>query len=231
MTALIALSYSRLSDYETCPLKFKQKYIDKSYPDDSNNPAFVKGNAIHKQVEDFINFLNSDDQDEPSMGQHTKTVVPMLKKLHNASNGQMFPEKQIAVNQEWEKCGWFDPPKVVKYRAIIDFMVFLNPAVLILGDIKSGKLREYEDSPTSQLRLTAAMCFNLFPTVQKITTAYFFVEHDKTVKVKFTRDQLADLMAPFDEAHTQVNQEEEWPFKKNKYCHWCLSTDCPVKDK
>lgn len=217
----IALSYSRLSDYETCPLKFESKYILKDYPDDSDNPAFVKGNAIHKQVEDYINWMNSREGDAPTMGQHTKGFVNMLEQIHKASGGQMYAEKQIAVDQDWVKCDWFAKPSKVKYRAIIDFMAFMSPSELLLGDIKSGKFRAYEDSPTSQLRLTAAMCFNLFPKIEKITTAYFFVEHTKTVKVTFTRDQLGELMKPFDGIHKEVNTAEDFPFKKNRYCNWC----------
>lgn len=227
----IALSYSRLSDFETCPLKFESKYIIKDYPDDSDNPAFVKGNAIHKQVEDYINWMNSRNGEAPAMGQHTLDVVPMLEQIYKASGGQMHAEKQIAVDQDWVKCDWFAKPSNVKYRAIIDFMAFMSPEELLLGDIKSGKMREYEDGPTTQLRLTAAMCFNLFTRVKTITTAYFFVEHKKTVKVKFTRDQLADLMKPFDLRHKQVNEAKEFPFKKNKYCNWCdiPKGRCPVK--
>ena len=227
----IALSFSRLSDYEICPLKFKQKYIEKSYPDDSNNPAFVKGNAIHKQVEDYINWLSSMGGKAPSMGTYTVGIVPMLEQLYKASNGQVYGEKQIATNQDWDRCDWFDKPHTVKYRAIIDFMVFMSPNHLILGDIKSGKFREYQDGPTTQLKLTTAMCFSLYPKIETITAAYFFVEHKKTVKVVFTRDMIEDLKKPFDEMHHEVNTVKEWPHKKNQYCHFCLvgGDTCPIK--
>lgn len=227
----IALSFSRLSDYEDCPLKFESKYILKDYPDDSDNPAFVKGNAIHKQVEDYINWMNSRDGEAPTMGVHTKDVVPMLENIYESSKGQMHAEKQIAVDQDWNKCDWFAKPNEVKYRAVIDFMAFISSDTLLLGDIKSGKMREYEDGPTTQLRLTAAMCFSLFPNIKNITTAYFFVEHKKTVQVSFTRDQLEELKAPFDSQHEAVNVAKEFPFKKNKYCNWCDIPPgrCPVK--
>lgn len=224
----IALSFSRLSDYEECPRKFESKYIIKDYPDDSDNPAFVKGNAIHKQVENYILWLNG-AEDEPNMGQYTKSIVPMLKKIYEASSGRLFGEKQIAVDQHWVQCDWFAPPKVVKYRAIIDFMAFLDNNELLVGDIKSGKVRPYEDGPTTQLKLTAAMCFHLFPMIEKITTAYFFVEHSKTVKVIFTRDQMEELRKPFDERHTEVNAATEFPHKKNRYCNWCKIPSCPIK--
>lgn len=228
--ATIALSFSRLSDYEACPLKFKQKYIDKSYPDDSGNPAFAKGNALHKQMEDYTVWLTSDrSEPAPKMTTTTQAAVPMLEGLYKASNGNIFPEKQLAVDQEWIACTWFDKPDVVKYRAIIDCLVFLSETELLLIDWKSGKVRPYEDGPTSQLKLTAVVLFSLYPKIEKITSSYMFLEHKKTVKVDFYREELEEMRDNFDKAHEEVNLATDFPFKKNRYCNWCLSTDCPVK--
>lgn len=229
MSSPIALSFSRLSDYEACPLKFKLKYITKEFPDDSGNPAFVKGNEIHKQLENYINFLKGGT--EPKLNTHTQNAAPMLAKLHKACDGNIFAEKQIATNQEWDKCDWFDKPHIVKFRAIIDCLVFLDNETLLIIDFKSGKIREYEDGPTTQLKLTAAMLFSLYPKINKITSSYLFVEHKKTVKVDFQRDQLDELKSNFNDAHTIVNQDADFDYKKNQYCHWCAATSdqCPIK--
>lgn len=227
--ATLALSYSRLSDFEGCPLKFKAKYITKDYPDDSNNPAFAKGNAIHSQLEDYINYKKAEDAEPPKMGTIANNVVPIIDKLYTACSGNIFAEKQIAVDQDWVKCDWFAPPSVVKYRAIIDMLAFVSDSELLINDFKSGKVREYEEGPRTQLKLTAVMLFSLYPRVQKITTCYLFAEHKKTVKVTFYRHELEDLRKPFDEFHAMVQREEEFAFKKNRYCNWCLYTDCPVK--
>lgn len=229
MSDPIALSFSRLSDYDQCPLKFKLKYITKDYPDDSDNPAFVKGNEIHKQLENYINYLKGGEK--PSLNSHTKNVVPMLEKLYMASKGAMYPEKQIAVNHKYEKCDWFDKPEIVKWRLVIDCLVFLDDKTLFIGDFKSGKVREYEDGPTTQLKLTAVVLFNLYPNIENIISSYLFVEHKKTVKVSFTRDQLESMQEKFDEAYDRVNQDGDFLHKKNQYCNWCLATNeqCPIK--
>lgn len=225
----IALSYSRLSDFETCPLKFKAKYITKDYPDDSNNPAFVKGAQIHKQLEDFVNGLHNNAS--TTVGTIANSIVPMLVKLFEATGGQLFPEKQLAVNHDWQACDWFDKPSIVKYRAIIDALAFLDHRSLLVIDYKTGKVRPYEDSETSQLRLTAVMLFNLYPKIEVITCSYMFLEHKKTIKAEFHRKDLEAMQKPFDEAHAKVNAEKEFPFKKNKYCNWCEYKECPVKQK
>jgi len=230
MSDPIALSFSRLSDYEQCPLKFKSKYITKVYPDDSNNPAFAKGSAIHKQLENYINFVRNEG-DIPKMGQHASNASNMIDKLNTLSKGNIYPEKQLAVDMNYKKCDWFAKPTKVKWRAIIDCLVFLDDETLLIIDWKSGKFREYEDGPTTQLKLTAVILFNLYPNIKNITSSYMFVEHKRTVKVDFKRDQLASMQEKFDDAYTIVNQDGDFQFKKNKYCNWCLldGTICPVK--
>ena len=228
----IALSFSRLSDYEQCPFKFKSKYIDKSYPDDSDNPAFIKGNKIHKQLEDYVSFLQSQDRDEdkrPIMGTYTEPVVPMIDKLWDASGGRMFPEKQIAVDQDWELCSWYDKPHQVKYRVIVDCLVFLSDRELLVIDWKSGKVRPYEDGPRTQLKLTALILFNLYPKVEKITCAYMFVEHKETVKAEFQVSEMESIREEFEAAHKEVNIASDFPYKKNRYCNWCLAPNCPIR--
>lgn len=234
MSDPIALSFSRLSDYEQCPLKFESKYIKKTYPDDSNNPAFAKGKAIHKQLEDYVNFMRIGTDAEnfpPTMGAHAKNAIGMIEKLYKVSNGNIYPEKQLAVDQNYRKCDWFAKPTVVKWRAIIDCLVFLDDETLLIIDWKSGKFREYEDGPTTQLKLTAVILFNLYPKINKITSSYMFVEHKRTVQVDFNRDQLVSMQEKFDDAYTTVNQDGDFLYKKNRYCNWCLldGSVCPVK--
>ena len=52
----IALSWSRLSDYLQCPLKFKLKYLTKEFPpeDFEKSVHLVKGAQYHKQLEDYV---------------------------------------------------------------------------------------------------------------------------------------------------------------------------------
>jgi CRISPR/Cas system-associated exonuclease Cas4 (RecB family) len=223
----IALSYSRLSDYEQCPLKFKSKYITKDYPDDSNNPAFAKGTAIHKQLEEYI-LAKKSEKDKPLMGQHAKNVVPMIDRLFENCT-LVMAEKQLAVDLNWNQTDWFSKPDVVKYRAIIDMIAFYDSNTVLIADFKSGKFRDYSESETSQLNLTAAMIFSLYPDVNKVTSIYLYVEHKQTVKVEFVRSQLDELKEPFDRMYNVVQSDEVFAHKKNQYCAWCQVASCPIK--
>jgi len=223
----IALSYSRLSDYEQCPRKFKSKYIDKTYPDESDNPAFAKGTLIHKQLENYI-LAKKANTALPSTGVHAGNALKMIDRLFDQCI-LITAEKQLAVDLKWNQCDWFAKPDMVKYRAIIDMIAFYDTNTVLIADFKSGKFRDYSETDTSQLNLTAAMIFSLYPEVTKISSVYLYVEHKQTVRVDFTRDMLDKLKAPFDKMYLVVQNDEDFKHTKNKYCNWCSEMTCPIK--
>lgn len=221
----IALSYSRLSTYENCPKKFKLQYLDKAFPDDSDNPNFVRGNRVHEQLEHYVMWLNAGKSfDKPPLCNEAKNVIPIIDKVHDQYTS-VLPEQQLCIDKNWNKIGWFD--KQAYYRAILDVIAFMDTQALIL-DYKTGKVREYNQYG-GQLHLNAAMLFAVEPTIQHITVAYLFVDHKQTIKVDFTRDQFDEFQNYFIDRHDTVNSETDWEPKINKYCKWCPATreQCP----
>ena len=219
---MIALSYSRLSTYESCPFKFKKQYIDKDYPDDSDNPAFIRGNQLHKQCDGYIKCKTN----------VIKRLIPLCTEVKSATKiidgiinrfPKVFSEQKLALNSNFTSCDWFS--KATIYRAIID-MLAINESEALIIDFKSGKVRKYDDKPTGQLHLTACFIFALFPKVQQISTAYLFLDHKKQITKSFERSEYEDLKKTFMDMLKKVNTEKEWPRTKNKYCCWCKLTDC-----
>ena len=226
MSDKIALSWSRIDLYRQCPKKFKATHIDKVIEFDDSNPALQKGKKIHKELEDYTNWMNDPDGDPPKMVQAAKNAVPILKRL-KAKTGHVYPEKQLALTHNWEKTDWFSSTEVLRYRAIIDALAFDGDTLIVI-DHKSGKVREYTED-FGQLHLTAAILLSLYPKMQKVECSYLFVEHKKTAKITITRSQLKPLMEQFDAEWEQVNAETEWAPKKNRYCNWCqIKEDCEI---
>ena len=225
----IALSYSRLSTYQQCPRKFKLQFLDKAFPFDGDNPAFVKGKNMHQQMEDYTDALirlrNIPTLTLPSLDKHCATAAPIAEGLVRTYEG-VYTEQQIAVNKDWERVEWF--AKDVYYRCIDK----TNPTA-ILVDWKSGKIRDYDHGLHGQLRLAAGVAMALYEHVQKVTTSYVFLEHQKTIPVSFKRDELISIREDFDEASAEVNSDESWVPKRNKYCNWCAATpdQCPNKKR
>lgn len=234
---MIALSWSRISDYKTCPAKFNLKYIAKAdnfQIDDSSKPIhFIKGEQIHKALEDYTNSVR-DGAPEPL----SKTADPavgsgrVLIDRYAADFGQdnIFAEMTLCINSNWEPIEWFS--KDAYLRAIVDFSAYKADMSLAV-DWKTGKFRSY--TPTDgfgQLELTAGFMFAL-KSVQVVKTEYNYVEHRKSVKREYDVSQFDEIRSHFDEIHAVINAESDWLPKRNEFCHFCPATksQCPFSRK
>lgn len=217
---IIALSHSRLSTYQNCPRKFKLQFLDKAFPDDSDNPNFVRGNRIHEQLEHYVMWKNAGESfDKPPLATEAKNAIPIIENIYESFTS-VLPEQKLCIDKNWNKVGWFDGRAYL--RAILDLIAF-KPGHGLICDYKTGKVREYHGFG-GQLHMNAAMLFAVEPDLEIIDVAYLFVDHKQTVKVRFTRDQYDEFRAHFDKQHEIVNSETEWAPKINKYCKWCPAT-------
>ena len=222
----IPLSWSRVSGYRQCPKQFYAKNISKEYPDESDNPAFKKGNEVHKQLEDYINF-KKDGKNEPSLGEIADNVKPILKRYFNKVDANCInAEKQIAVGHDYKQCDWFDNVNTVRWRAILDMLVFPTPVTCHINDFKTGKVRKYSDD-LGQLHLSSMLIFELFPEVKTMKNAYLCAEHKQTDSHIFLRDDHSATKASFDKEWQIINEDKNFDPKKNTYCFFCgIKDDC-----
>lgn len=232
----IALSWSRLSDYNQCPLKFKMKYITKDSAfkeDESASPHLVRGKNVHKALEDYVIQKQSNGQIPVKI-----SSLPEVEKAKGfadrfLNNYQVvIPETQIAINRNWERVEWFSPDAY--YRAIMD-MIAINPTDVQIIDWKTGKVRDYDGGPSGkgQLHLSAAIGLSLYPNIPEVRTTYAYVDHGQTLVKKFTQDDREELKAHFDAEHAKVNADTEFKPKVNEFCKWCPATraQCPYSRK
>lgn len=222
----IALSYSRHSTYEQCPAKFHAQYIAKDYPQDNDNPHFVKGKKKHSQLENYIKCKNDPTMINMRYDGDVQRATSIVDGMINAGY-HVTAETQFAVDKDFKPVSWFD--KTVMYRSIAD-VIAKRDNQMILGDWKTGKVRDYDGKDTGQLHLSAAIGFAHFPEVDEITTPYFFIEHKQTIVRKFTREMYeTTLTVPFYDLFDQVNSDTEFAPTKNQYCNWCeLKHSCPA---
>lgn len=217
---LMPLSWSRISVYRQCPRQFEAKYITKQYPDESDNPAFTKGNMVHKQLEDYINSLKG-KKVKSSMGLIAIAVKPIIDSFFRRFVPEdIHAEKQLALDHNYKECDWFASADVVKWRAIIDMLVKIRCDRLYVNDFKTGKVREYAEE-RGQLHLTSMLLFELYPEIESITCSYLFTEHKESRVVTFQRAEHVANKAAFDLEWALINEDTDFDAKKNKYCHFC----------
>ncbi len=227
----IALSYSRLSNYEQCPRQFQSKYITKTYPDDSDNPYFIRGNKIHKQLDEYVKAMAMATEtfsNFPDLSPEAANAVGIIESVYS-NYTDIWSEQQIAVDENFNEISWFS--KAAFYRVIYDLMAINGDKALLL-DWKTGKVREYDDKPTGQLHLAAAICMAIKPEVDEVTTAYAFLEHKHTLAKTFYREDLPDMLEPFQKAYINVNDDKEFKPTVNKYCYFCKidPSECEFKN-
>lgn len=233
----IALSWSRLSDYNQCPLKFKFKYLEKHdlfKEDGTKSPHLVRGTNVHKALEDYV--VAKTDPYTPyvphvSSMKEVESTKPWVDNFIN-NYVQVLPETQIAVDQNWNRVEWFS--RDAYYRVIMD-LIAIRPSDIFIGDYKTGAFRDYDGGPSGkgQLHLSGAVALAMWPEIPEVMTAYAYVDHKKVITKKFTQEDKAGLIEHFDAESKKVNEDKTFRPTVNEYCKYCPATKamCPYSRK
>ena len=225
----IALSWSRLSDFVQCPLKFNLKYILKVFPAETEKSVhLIKGENLHQQMEHYVLARNGFIPMPPSFSPEAQQTIPLVDKFYSMFP-QVLPEAQIACKLDWTPDEWFG--KEVAWRAIWDVVCF-NDNQVFIGDYKTGKIYPYANT-YGQLHLSAVIALNRFPNVQKVDTAYIYMEYKQCQNFTVTREELPKVQMYFDDKWKQVNSETKWEPRVNEFCRWCPAnrSQCPKSRK
>lgn len=220
---MIALSYSRISDYRQCPHKFNLKYLEKApnfqLKDSDKSPALVRGGNIHKSLELYVRNKLAGLPNDIIMPEVVKTapLIDMIMDSYNVS-----PEKQIAIDSNFNEVSWYS--KDAYFRVILD-LIGWGPD-LLLGDYKTGKLTDYTGTMVElgQLHMSAIVGFSLWPEYEVCSSVYIYVDHKKTIPVKFNRSDLDKMKEKLVIEHNMINADVVFQEKKNPYCKWCEAT-------
>jgi len=216
---MLALSWSRLNSYQQCPLKFHLQFISKSFPTEEKSIHLVKGEQLHKQLEDYVIAKNGGAPMPLGFTAEIRETLPYVDKLFTLYDS-VHPEAQVACDKDWNPTEWFD--KSVAWRSIWD-VVGLKPQTCFIGDYKSGRIYPY-DSDFGQLHLSAAIALKRFKDVPEVNAAYIYIEHKKIIPIKVTRTDLPQVIDHFEAEFEKVQMEKAWDPTPNDNCKWCPAT-------
>jgi hypothetical protein len=214
-----------------CPRKFHLSYISKSFKEEEKSIHLIRGEQLHKQLEDYVLAKNGQAQMPLGFTPEVRATLPYVDKLF--SNFQsVYPEAQIACDINWKPTEWFG--KDTAWRSIWD-VTAISPNICYIGDYKSGKIYPYGEG-FGQLHLSAAMGLERFDTVPEINCAYIYIEHKAVTPIKVVREagrvdangkpiaHLEEVKAYFNQRFEEVQMEKEWAPRANEYCKWCPAT-------
>ncbi len=206
-----AWSYSRLADYEMCPAKFAYKHIIK-IPEGSNE-AFVRGNAVHKLAERYVN-----KELGPEPAPELASFGALFKMLY-ADNAGVMTEQQWAFTEKWEVTGWFaKPPKMAWVRNIVDLAINHGDGHVTLVDYKTGKKYDTNEDQVEQFGMSA---FLRFPEVRTVETRLWYLDSGEEVTRNMTRDTLTSLKAKWKTRTEPMFNDRIFAPRKNSKCKWC----------
>jgi hypothetical protein len=228
---MIALSWSRLSTFMQCPRKFHLSYISKSFKEEEKSIHLIKGEQLHKQLEDYVLAKNGQAQMPLGFTPEIRDTLPYVDKLFKNFSA-VYPEAQIACDINWKPTEWFG--KDTAWRSIWD-VTAISPNICYIGDYKSGKVYPYGEG-FGQLHLSAAMGLERFSSVPEINCAYVYIEHKVITPIKVVREpgrvdaegkpiaHLEEVKTYFNEQFEKVQMEKGWAPRANEYCKWCPAT-------
>lgn len=221
---MISLSWSRLNSYNQCPRKFHLQFITKSFPEEEKSIHLIKGEQLHKQLEDYVMAKNGGSPMPLGFSPEVRGALPYVDKLFTMYTN-VYPEAQVSAGRQWQPLEWFD--KSTMYRAIWD-VIGLRDTTCFIGDYKSGKVYPY-GSTYGQLHLSAVIALNRWPEVPEVNAAYIYIEHQKVMPIKVTRTALPEVQAHFEAEFEKVQKEVNWDPTPNEFCKWCPATKAMCK--
>jgi len=212
-----AWSYSRISNYLTCPLQFAHKNIIKEIP----QPAYYaseRGTAIHKKAEHFVKGNITGMPDE---------LKPFAKELRELKRLQAGTEVDLTFTQGWK------PTHAKDWggawcRVALDSLVIQDELATNI-DYKTGKIY---DSHELQGLIDAAATFAHFPEVEQVDVEFWYfdlMEKENVMAETYTRGQYARLQKYLIKLTKPMFSDTKFKPKKNAYCYNCyVNAECPI---
>ena len=210
----MALSYSALKQYETCPRQYHEVRVLKKHPP-QDTVATIWGKEVHEAAEHHVR--------DGKPFTFTFPGQDMVAVLANLS-GEKHCEMELAVNDKLEPVDFNDPTAMI--RGIADLVIVQNILARIV-DYKSGS-NKYPDP--AQLELMALLLFAKFPEVQKSFGALLFLKHDTMVQKITKREDSDKLWSNWFAKIARIESAHEtgvWNAKPSGLCgKWCPVTSC-----
>jgi len=209
-----AWSYSKLKNYEICPLRYFETDVKKLHVEKTEHLDW--GDRVHKTAAAHLS------KGEPLPDDVLAILAPWMVRIKNTP-GELLVEKKFALTKDLRPTTYFGND--VWYRGVVDTGKIYEDVGLAI-DWKTGKITK----DSVQLALMAQCMFSHYPQLQKIRTEFIWLAEDATTREDFSRTDLANLWPGLrNRVNTLENSSNSnlWPMKPNKLCgSYCRVETC-----
>lgn len=212
---ITAWSYSRLADYEQCPLKYEARNILKL--DEPKGDAMFRGITIHNEA---AKFLAGETEKFPL------SCAAFRDEFYELRDHHPIVEQKWAFTNRWKPTGYF--AKNTYLRATLDAAVVYTDRTADVIDHKTGKLwidrktnvldlGPYED----QMGLFAAATIIMHPELTHVTSRLWYLDADEEVILEFPKAKAFDILNDLNERAQIMMNAKRFPPRPNPFCNWC----------
>lgn len=217
-------SYSKISTFKSCPLKFKFQYIDK-ITGIMDTEALIKGRTIHYLIEnshldesEYSDEMKQNIKDYPAtidiknIFQKSELGIKYLKNIDKPA----INEYKIGLSTTLEGIEY---SKESLFNGIVDY-ICVKSGVLYLCDFKSGKYRDVRYMDYNQLLFYAIYFFEKYK-IQKIMISFIYVEHnlenDLELNIKYLDSYKRELLTNI----VEIEKCIDFKPKTSALCNYC----------
>lgn len=218
--SIMSGSYSRLIDFESCPLKAKFKYVDKiQLPKEDKETPLDRGSRIHQYAEDFV-------RGKIELAHELRNFEKEYLKLN-----EEFDAGRVELEQMW--CydrGWcpVDPDDFANtfVRIKVDALWNIAPGRAVVIDYKTGKRVGNEVKHNEQLLLYQLGAFLRDEALQQVDVELWYLDQNEVPPPKkFKRAQGLKFLKNFNQRMLDMVTATEFPARPS--VHNCMF--CPYK--
>src|SRR3989338_10525241 len=248
-------SHSRLSTYETCPLQYKLKYIDKIEVEEEGGIEAFLGSRVHDTLERlykdlrYSKLLTLDELVTLYNAQWDKNwnnAVVIRKKELSAQNYKDTGVK--CIKNYYSKYAPFNQGVTMGIEELISFSLSEDSGYKIRGyidrlDRTKDNIYEIHDYKTSgslplqkdrdndrQLALYEIGIREKYPDVKEVKLIWHYLVFDTEIASQRTPAQLEDLRKGTIALIDRIEADTEFKHKESNLCDWCdYWAYCPAK--
>lgn len=248
-------SHSRLSTYETCPLQYKLKYIDKIEVEEEEGIEAFLGSRVHEALErlykdlrysklltldELVHFYNS------VWDKHWNNAVVIRKKELSAQN---YKDTGIrCLKDYYSKYAPFNQAVTMGIEELISFSLSEDSRYKIRGyidrlDRTKDNIYEIHDYKTSgslplqkdrdddrQLALYEIGIREKYSDVKEVKLIWHYLLFDAEISSQRTSAQLEDLRKGTIALIDRIEADTEFKHRESNLCDWCdYWAHCPAK--
>ena len=209
-------SFSSLGTFETCPLQYKSKYIEKSYIEPPQE-HLIHGTTTHAHLE---NRMRDGTPLPHDYAEHEK----WCERLERLPRTTLLVEEKMGLTKGLQPTG-FDSEDTW-WRGVIDLAILDNNRAVIC-DWKTSKKAKPD---FTQLNLFAAAVFAKYPEIETVKQMFIWLRLNKHSSEDFSRSGVAAFwtaMIPRVNRLESAIETDNFFAKPSGLCSgWCYHPTC-----